>query len=292
MSLFIERSNDRKFSPDFAGDLFVWDIDKTYLDTHFSSFRGLLSIPLEFAIDKRAMPGAVPLLRALRRGPGENSAVNPLYFVSGSPPQMRKVIQRKMLLDGVDFDGITFKDQWGLVRANRAKEIKEQVGYKVAALLLYQQEMPTSVKWFFFGDDVEADAHAFLLFGEVMAGLRGEALEEKLKSFGVSKPRIQNIREFSDPLPVIEDPVQSVFIQLVRGADPSSFTDPRVVPSRSFLQSALFLAKLNKIRIQDVAAVADDLRRRLVAEAVITLQLEDARHRLKIPEELLHAARR
>jgi hypothetical protein len=292
MSLLIERSNDRKFAPDFTGDLFVWDIDKTYLDTHFSSFRGLLSIPLEFAIDKRAMPGAVPLLRALRRGPGERSMVNPLYFVSGSPPQLRRVIERKMLLDGVDFDGITFKDQWGLVRARRGKEIKEQVGYKVAALLLYQQEIPVRVKWFFFGDDVESDAHAFLLFGEIMAGLRGAPLEERLRSFGVSAPRIQNIRDFSDPIPIIEDPVQSVFIQLVKGADPASFKDPRVVPARSFLQSALFLAKLHKIRLEDVAAVADDLRHRLVTEATISAQLEDARDRLHIPEDLLQAARR
>ena len=292
MSLLIERSNDRKFAPDFSGDLFVWDIDKTYLDTHFSSFRGLLSIPLEFAIDKRAMPGAVPLLRALRRGPGEKSLVNPLYFVSGSPPQLRSVIERKMLLDGVDFDGITFKDQWGLVRAGRGKEIKEQVGYKVAALLMYQQEIPVTVKWFFFGDDFESDSHAFLLFGEIMAGLRGAPLEERLRSFGVSAPRIQDIRGFSDPMPVIKDPVENVFIQLVKGADPASFKDPRVVAARSFLQSALFLAKINKIRAQDVAAVADDLRRRHVTEAVITLQLDDARDRLQIPEDLLHAARR
>jgi hypothetical protein len=292
MSLLIERSNDRKFAPDFSGDLFVWDIDKTYLDTHFSSFRGLLSIPLEFAIDKRAMPGAVPLLRALRRGSGEKSMVNPLYFVSGSPPQLRSVIERKMLLDGVDFDGITFKDQWGLVRAGRGKEIKEQVGYKVAALLMYQQELPVTVKYFFFGDDFESDALAFLLFGEIMGGLRGAPLTERLRSLGVSAPRLQNIRDFSDPMPVIKDPVENVFIQLVKGVDPASFKDPRVVPSRSFLQSALFLAKINKIRTQDVAAVADDLRRRRVTEAVITSQLDDARDRLQIPEDLLHAARR
>jgi hypothetical protein len=292
MSLLIERSNDRKFAPDFSGDLFVWDIDKTYLDTHFSSFRGLLSIPLEFAIDKRAMPGAVPLLRALRRGSGEKSMVNPLYFVSGSPPQLRGVIERKMLLDGVDFDGITFKDQWGLVRAGRGKEIKEQVGYKVAALLMYQQELPVTVKWFFFGDDFESDALAFLLFGEIMAGLRGTPLSERLRSLGVSAPRLQNIRDFSDPMPVIKDPVENVFIQLVKGVDPALFKDPRVVPSRSFLQSALFLAKINKIRLQDVAAVADDLRRRRVTEAAINSQLDDARDRLQIPEDLLHAARR
>ena len=41
----------------FTGDLFVWDIDKTYLVSEFDSFKGLLSIPFEFAIDKRNIAG-------------------------------------------------------------------------------------------------------------------------------------------------------------------------------------------------------------------------------------------
>jgi hypothetical protein len=80
-----DRSNDRRLPPDYTGDVLLWDIDKTYLDTHFSSWRGLLAIPFDMAVDKRAVPGAVPLLRALRRGPGERSVLVPLYFVSGSP---------------------------------------------------------------------------------------------------------------------------------------------------------------------------------------------------------------
>jgi hypothetical protein len=292
MSLFIERSNDRKFAPDFTGNVYAWDIDKTYLDTHFSSWRGLLSIPLEFAVDKRAMPGAVPLLRALRRGPGEKNSVAPLYFVSGSPPQLRSVIQRKMILDGVEFDGITFKDQWGLVRAGRSKEIKEQIGYKVTALLLYQQEIPTAVKWIFFGDDFEADHLAFSMFGEVMEGLRGEPLADKLTSLGVSTHRIEDIRRAASVLPVIANPVEHIFIQLVKGVDPSKFQDARIVASRSFLQSALFLAMKQKIKLEYVAAVAADLRHRMIEESVINAQLDDAKQRLLIPEEILYAAKR
>lgn len=292
MTLFIHRSNDRRLPEDFQGNVLVWDIDKTYLDTHFSSWRGLLAIPLEFAVDKQAMPGAVPLLRALRRGAGAQTALNPLYFVSGSPPQLRKVIERKMLLDGVDFDGITFKDQWGLVKVGRHKEIKEQIGYKVLSLLLYQKEIPAGAKWLFFGDDVESDAQAFLFFGEVVGGLRGVALEERLRSLGVSAPRISDLRAISDELPTREDPVERVFIQLVRGTSPSLFLDKRVVPSRSFLQAALVLAKEGKIRAQDIATVADDLRRRLVTEAELEIQLSDAAARLDIPESLISLARR
>ena len=48
---FLTRTNERRIAPDYAGDVLIWDIDKTYLDTHFSSFRGLLRIPLELAVD-------------------------------------------------------------------------------------------------------------------------------------------------------------------------------------------------------------------------------------------------
>src|SRR5437868_8900070 len=97
----IQRSNERRLTAEYRGDILLWDIDKTYLDTRFSSMRGLLAIPFEFAIDKRTIPGAAVLLRALRRGSGEESALVPLYFISGSPPQLRRVVERKMLLDGV-----------------------------------------------------------------------------------------------------------------------------------------------------------------------------------------------
>src|SRR5689334_25293938 len=101
---FLQRSNHRHLAADYAGDVLLWDIDKTYLDTRFSSARGLLAIPFEFAIDKRALPGTVALLRALRRGPHEESGVVPVYFVFGSAPQLRSVVGRKVALDAVGLD--------------------------------------------------------------------------------------------------------------------------------------------------------------------------------------------
>lgn len=292
MPLFLDRSNDRRLPPDFSGDVVVWDIDKTYLDTHFSSWRGLLGIPLEFAIDKRSLPGAVPLLRALRRGGGEKNALVPLYFVSGSPLQLRSVIERKMLLDGVDFDGITFKDQLRLLLAGRPREIKEQIGYKLTALLLYRKEIPTRARWFLFGDDVEADATAFALFGEILASLRGEALRQRLFSLKVSAARVEDVVSLAKDLPSGEDPVERIFIHLARKTDPASFQNPKVVPTRSFLQTALCLTQMGKVRKEVIPAIADDLRRRMVPESVIQEHLADAAHRLMIPEELLRLAQR
>lgn len=252
---FLERTNERKLPADWAGDIYVWDIDKTYLDTRFSSLRGLLSIPFELAIDKRALPGTVPLLRGLRHGAGEESSIAPIYFISGSPKHLRGIVERKMTLDGVQFDGITFKDQLGLLKARRPKGITEQVGYKLKALLLYRREHPAGARYTLFGDDVERDVDSFLLFGEVCGGLRGPALRQRLVSMGVHDRDVHEAASIADTLPLESDPVARVFIHEVRGGRITS-KDARVLAAPNFLEHARVLRDLGKVRDVDVDAVA------------------------------------
>jgi len=277
-----DRTSERRIAPDYKGDVLVWDIDKTYLDTRFSSWRGLLAIPFEWAVDKRAIPGAVPLLRALRRGPGERSTLVPLYFVSGSPREMRKVIERKMTIDGVEFDGITFKDQLALAKQRNFAAIRKQVGYKLTALLLYRAEIPNAARWLMFGDDVEADARVFLLFGEVCAGLRGEALESRLIEEGVERGDAGRILELSTHIDVTGDPVEKVFIHLASGHDPSSST-PRVIETRSFLQTAMVLCTMGRIRPDAIASIAQDVRDR---GGDVPALVADSGLRLGVPPEI------
>ncbi len=286
MRLFLQRSNARTIPADYQGDVLVWDIDKTYLDTRFSSWRGLVSIPFEAAIDKRAVAGAVPLLRALRHGRGEQSALVPLYFVSGSPPQLRSIVERKMTLDGVEFDGITFKDQWALVRDLRPRAVKEQIGYKLTALLLYRREIANGARYFFFGDDVESDAEVFALFGEVCAGLRGMALAQRLRAAHVDPVDVENICQLSHDLAVTDNPVERIFIYLEKGRAPSSFTEPRVVPAHSFLQTALVLAHMGRIRPQIIATVAADVRKAGAGDTQIEEWINDAKERFDVPDTL------
>ena len=290
--LYLERSNDRRLADDYRGDILLWDIDKTYLDTSFSSLGGLAGIPFEFAIDKQAVPGAVPLLRGLRRGAGSKSAIVPLYFVSGSPPQLGRVVERKMTLDGVEFDGITFKDQLGLLKARRLKDIKAQVAYKLKALLLYRRELPPRAKWLMFGDDIESDASIFELFDEICSGLRGEELFARLRAAKVEDSEAEHVTELASTAPVSGPPVTKVFIQLVSGAEPVRFTGPKTVAARSFLQTALVLAEMEKIGHDVVRAVANELRRRHVSDAEIDAQLTDARTRLGVSAELMALGRR
>jgi hypothetical protein len=281
---FIDRTNDRRLPPEWAGDVFVWDIDKTYLDTRFSSVRGLLAIPFEFAVDKRAIVGTVSVLRALRIGPEPSAPrLSPLYFISGSPPGLRAVVERKMLLDGIQQDGIAFKDQWGLLKAGRPRAIKEQVGYKLAALLMLRAELPAHVHFQLFGDDVESDLEVFLLFGRVCAGLRGTALRETLRAAGTAWPEVEQAIALSSSLPVEADPVRRIFIhahtsRLLQRTD----LDPRVVVTTSFLQTALVLMAHGDVDVGCPDRVSAELRRQGTSALEIDAWTDDARRRLLV----------
>lgn len=286
---FINQSNDRILADDYDGPVLLWDIDKTYLNTRFSSFWGLAAIPFEFAVDKEAMPGAVPLIRALRHGPAAESAIVPLYFISGSPAQLRQVIEKKMTLDGVDFDGITFKDQWGLLRAGRPKDLSAQVGYKLKGLLLYRKQLPPQARWLMFGDDAEDDANVFVLFGAICAGLRGKALERRLETFAIHPRDLSEVVALAEDIPVTDDPVDLICIHQVRQR-PIDERDPRVVASPSYLTTALLLAHRGLIRENAISAVARSLRRRGRSDADLSEAERYARDRFGVPESLVSKA--
>src|SRR5688572_30038714 len=87
----LERTFERKFTPDFRGEVYTWDVDNTYIRTNLGSFRAMLAIPFEMAIDKLPFPGVPELLQEIRRGPDDAGRETPLFFVSASPRQLRTV---------------------------------------------------------------------------------------------------------------------------------------------------------------------------------------------------------
>lgn len=292
---FLVSHIERQFHEPYHGDVFVWDIDKTYLQTHFSSLRGLAAIPFESAEDKLAVPGTVPLLRALQRG-GNNDLQDllPLYFVSGSPPQLRQVIQEKMTLDGVHFDGLMFKDQWGLVKAGRPKDVKKQMGYKLAALLTLKLHIPGQPRFYCFGDDVESDAEVFSLFSDVLKGLSKSILAERLKKAEVHEHDVNYIFSVLEN-PMLQDsikaykntaPVEKIFIHLDRRTKPERLKSDLVQPCYNFLQAAMILCELGKIPRATLRDVAYDLRRNKTAELAMALYVQDALVRFSLPKHL------
>ncbi len=222
--------NHREVGPFYDGPVFVWDIDKTYLNTRFSQLKGLMKIPLEFGIDKDAYPGVVSLLQGLREGP-DRDGHRPLYFVSASPRQIASSIERKMLLDGIEYDGITFKDPLRLLFRGQFDQLKEQIAFKLSALLRLASEMPLRAQWHLFGDDAEQDALIYALFADASAGrLRGDDLLTTLVSLGVKREYARAIVARFNRLEPAER-VAAIFIHLVQHPDGASITPfgPRVV---------------------------------------------------------------
>src|SRR4051812_27802840 len=81
-----------------SDSIFVWDIDKTYLDTSFESIKGLFRTAFEKAFQKRNIPGTSALVRALTTVTSDTISNDstkpfPIYFISASPPQMERKIR-------------------------------------------------------------------------------------------------------------------------------------------------------------------------------------------------------
>ncbi len=259
----LDRTNERTYPDDFAGPIYVWDIDKTYLASDIDSLKGLLAIPLEFAVDKRNVAGTGTLLRALRRGTARRglTASNPIYFVSASPPQLRSVLQRKMLLDGVEYDGVTFKNQLALVKRIKLGKLREQIGYKLSALLLNRQELPWGARESLFGDDSESDALIYSLYGDIVAGrLRGRALRRTLMKNDVRREDADYIAGLAAGLPE-QEVVELIFINLENHTDPArlSMFSALLTPCRDTFQMALKLYEADHITADAVVDVARTL---------------------------------
>jgi len=247
---------------DYAGYVVISDIDKTYLATQIDSIGGLLKTAFETAEAKDNIPGFSILLRALRRGAGADAQQNPIYFVSASPPQMRATLMAKMELDGVEHDGIVFKDQLQHVRRRNFKKLKEQIGYKLEALLLLWLSLPHTSKLILFGDDSESDPAIYSLFCDVLGGVvRGPALRTLLLSLGVFTEENDKIIALSERVKDVSFPVEFAFINLVTGSQPAYYSrfGPHFFATENSLQVALTLFEKNLIRERAVRSVGRDL---------------------------------
>lgn len=212
--------SQRTLPSGYDGPAYVSDIDKTYLATRFSSFKGLAKIPIEFAVDKASIAGMPEVLRGVRRGPGPGFASAPLYFVSSSPPQLRPVLERKMLLDGVQPDGLTFKDWAATVRQLRPGRLKDHLGFKLAALLHGRRQRLLSTEYL-FGDDVERDAQSYSLYARALGDeLTDAAFDRALEEGGVAADDRRCIVSLRAALPEPRGKVGGIFIMMVRSDAP------------------------------------------------------------------------
>lgn len=238
----------RKLPPKYDGIICTFDLDKTYLATKFEKISGLVKIPFEKAEEKQNIPGAAAVVRELRRGVGKNAIPTPIFFITGSPQMLEKVIRQKLELDGVTVDGILFKDFRSAIRKLQFKKLVDKIGYKLAALLYARSSFPPKARELLFGDDSEYDSLIYSLYSDIVAGrLEDFEVLTILKKWQVAEDERAMIR---DILQILEespfrkrDVVEKIFIHLEMKTAPSAHTElsSLVVPTQNYFQTAVIL---------------------------------------------------
>jgi hypothetical protein len=221
--------------------IYRWDLDKTYLLTDIDSVRGLFRSAMEPASAKRAVPGAPALLRELaRERPGWRPTI---YVLSGSPTQMRPVLEQKLRMDGVRIDEFVLKDNLGNLKRGRIRALRGQFGYKLPQLLRARIGHGAAVRESLFGDDAEVDALVYSVYADAIAGRIGAAeLSRVMAAAGAYEDAVVDalaaLRQVA-----VADAVDRIFIRLDRGRALSDFEPlgTRVIPVRSWFDAALVL---------------------------------------------------
>lgn len=240
--------------------IFRWDLDKTYLKTEFDTVQDLVRTARLSAEERENIPGSAALIRAIRDS-GSEDEQNLVYFISGSPQQMRSVLERKFALDGFIPDGFVLKPTLRHILTGRFRAVRNQVGYKLGQLLLGRSEAPIGTDETLFGDDAESDAFIYSLYADAIAGrVSSDELQEVLRVTGCYPEQITQIEEHLEAI-VHEDPVKRIIIHLDQRTPPASFTPyfPRVVPIYNHLQTAIVLYLDGILKARAIRQVAAEL---------------------------------
>ncbi len=258
----LSRRIDRRLSAEDEGPVYTFDVDKTYLDTQWKRPLDLLKLPFEVAIDKRPFPGMAELVRACQRGGEKSGHDRPAFFLSASPAEMRFILERRMVLDGLSLDGMTLKN-WAYFLP-RISRLRRQTFYKLLALLTNRLELPLGCFEVLFGDDSESDALIYSMYSAILRrSLAGLALEQTLAAAGVERRETVMLMEIVDRVDLAlgvdreRDWVRAIFIHrlspdkrprhLEMGLAPTLYASPLEPAARLFAQGLVDSAALGDI---------------------------------------------
>lgn len=245
-------------------EVYVWDLDKTYLDTSWASASELWRTVIEKAFQKKNIPGTASLVRALRSGweDKRGQLAFPIYFITASPPQMEEKITQKLELDEIKPLGAFFKDNLKNWKPSRWWRLTKQVGFKVQALLQLRTRLKEDVRQVLWGDDSESDAVIYSLYSDICARRHSEKeLIDILSSLHVIGEQTETILDLQEQIPV-NDPVEKIYINLATDTDPEYYLKfgRRCVPTLNTLQAALDLFQDGRLNVGRVLNVAKDMR--------------------------------
>ncbi len=258
--MVLRRTRQRAEAP-LPPVVFRWDLDKTYLKSEFESLRELVRIPFEKPQDKVAVPGVVPLIRNLRHVATQAGREVRVYFMSASPPQIAKAIKEKLALDGIEYDGIVFKNQLHNLVRGKFRNLREHVGFKLTELLKSRGAMPPHAREVLFGDDWESDPIIYSLYADLAAGrLATDDLTDILGIIGVDPMLITRAKELATTVEPT-DAVAKIYINIERRTPPTNFRSfgARLVPTFNYFQTAACVFEDGYLNLAGVAQVAEDL---------------------------------
>lgn len=239
--------------------VYRWDLDKTYLQTDFSTLRGLWRAAFEPVTRKQPVPG----MRALMTGLSRRRQAR-IIVVSGSPTQLRGRIEAMFRLHGVRCDRLILKDFADRLRRGRWAAIRAQVPYKLLAHLetrRWLRDQGVGASEVCFGDDAEVDALIYCLYSDIVARrVDAGRLRDLLDHAGAWPDERDEILKVLADLPR-EEAVARVFIHLDGRSPPSRYAgyQGRVLPVFDALQIVASLYGDGLADATCVRAVAEDL---------------------------------
>jgi hypothetical protein len=194
-----------------ADEHLICDIDKTYLETNTEGAIQMLKIAFEDVKDKVTVPGASPFLIAARwsnpfRLCDEPQTFTPrsLHFVSASPPQLRRILEDKLIHDGLDWNSDSFKNQVYNIRKGRLNLLRHHVAYKTATILSIMQQAKPGSRFYLIGDNAEYDAYIYLGLSLYLTGkLQANAYERYLCAGGVQSQVAADLRSLMNRKPEV-----------------------------------------------------------------------------------------
>ncbi len=238
------------------GTIYRFDLDKTYLKTDFETLKGLVKTALEKPEEKVSFPGADSLIREIQKIPG-----NQVSFISGSPEQMRRVLERKLNMDGIKWEQLILKPNLKNLLLGRFHALKEQVSYKLPVLLESRAKLKLPMKEVLFGDDAESDAFVYSLYADAVAGrVNIETIEDILRLAGAHKEAYEIVRSTFKKLKKSDD-ILRILIHLDRKSPPKRFEKykSRVLPFYNYFQATIILYRDNLVGIGSILVVMNDM---------------------------------
>ncbi len=254
-----------------ARQAYVWDLDKTYLDTHFGSFKELWRTATEKASQKKNIPGTAELVTSLKMAWTERYSADavkaknfPLFFITASPPQLEIKIAKKFEIDGIKPFGVFCKDNLPNLRPRRLWRLSKHVGFKLQALLQMRAYLADDASLILFGDDGETDSIIYSLFSDLCTRrLNSEQFRKILTEFAVLDEQIDQLLRLQELVPK-NDPVKKVYINLAEDTDADYYLKfgRRCLPTYNSFQMAADLFQDEQLTAKHVTQVGIALQTR------------------------------